>query len=120
MASLFNITQDESINWITRKTEHIDYAAIDHPNIVADITAILQENDLVRVSDVAAFAPDVSGFAANNIWSWGPFKTISTGFWTIIYMIGAAIAITMLYKCYQCCIICGACFSYPAPKPTPV
>ena len=51
MVSLFNITQDESINWITRKTEHIDYAAINHPSIVAEIASILQDNDLVRVSD---------------------------------------------------------------------
>lgn len=120
MVALFNITQDESINWITQKREHIDYAAMDHPNIVADIASILQENNLQRVSDVATFPSDITGFTGNKIWSWGPFNTISTWFWSIVYIIGAAIAIAILYKCFQCCRMCRKCCNCLIPNPSVV
>lgn len=100
----FNITLDSAIGWIPQKPTHIDYEAIQHQGILADIVSVLQNNKIHRVSKLTGYAFD--GEWINKLAEWSPFQFISTWFWRIVYVLAAIAGIVITIKVCQwtrCC-----------------
>ena len=96
----FNITPDEAIKWIPKRSSSDSVLQIDQAIIISDIASVLLDNGLKSISEITEVSDSDSNFWYN------PFKTVKRWMWYILYAIISVICVIIILRCCVCSDVC--------------